>query len=115
MAWAGWIFVASTSKSLTLVAHYHPDPDRAALWDIYQRVTAGRAAGLFAKLAQSLATAQSLQEMSEMAARPADDILPHAEQQRFARISGGARDAAEGGRFALPFRRERCRGNLPGR
>ena len=30
---------------VTLVAHYHPDPDRAMLWDIYQRVTAGRAAG----------------------------------------------------------------------
>jgi len=92
---------------VTLVAHHHPNPDRAALWDIYQRVTAGRAAGLFAKLAQSLARASSLQEMSEMAARPADDILAHAERQRFARISEGARSAAEKLIcFALPFRRK---------
>ena len=40
---------------VTLVAHYHPDPDRATLDNIYQRVTAGRAAGLFARLGQSLA------------------------------------------------------------
>jgi hypothetical protein len=45
--------------------------------------------------------------MSEMAARPADDILAHAEQQRFARISEGARSAAEKlVCFALPFRRK---------
>ena len=91
---------------VTLVAHHHADPDRGTLWDIYQRVTAGREAGLFAKLAQSLAMASSMQEMSELARRPADDILANAEQQRFARISDGARSAAE--RlvcFALPFRR----------
>jgi hypothetical protein len=35
---------------VALVARYHPDPDRAALSRIYQRITAGRAAGLFAKL-----------------------------------------------------------------
>jgi hypothetical protein len=92
---------------VTLVAHHHPNPDRAMLYDIYQRVTAGRAAGLFAKLAQSLARASSLQEMSEMAARPADDILAYAEQQRFARISDGARSAAEKlVCYALPFWRK---------
>jgi hypothetical protein len=42
-----------------------------------------------------------------MAARPADDILAHAEQRRFARISEGARSAAEKlVCFALPFRRK---------
>jgi hypothetical protein len=90
-----------------LVSHYHANPDRALLWEIYHRVTVGRAAGLFAKLAQSLARASSLQEMSDMAAKPAEDILAHAEQMRFARISEGARSAAEKlVCFALPFRRE---------
>jgi hypothetical protein len=89
-----------------LVSYHHPSSDRAALWDIYHHVTAGRAAGLFAKLAQTLAKAASLQDMFEMATKPAEDILAHAEQLRFARISEGARSAAE--RlvcFALPFLR----------
>ena len=90
-----------------LVGLYHPNPDRAALWDIYQRVTAGRAAGLFAKLAQALAAARSPQEMSEMAAKPAEDILSYAEQQRFARVTQGARTGAQKlVCFALPFRRK---------
>src|ERR1039458_4286985 len=91
---------------VSLVTHYHGEPDRAALREIYHRITAGRAAGMFAKLAHSLARAQSLQDMSEMASRPAEDILSLAEQRRFARISDGARGAAE--RlvcFAMPFRR----------
>jgi hypothetical protein len=89
-----------------LVEHHHANPDRKMLWEIYHRVTAGRPAGLFAKLAQSLARSASLQDMSMMAARPADEILAHAEQQRFARISASARNAAEKlVCFALPFSR----------
>jgi hypothetical protein len=96
----------SFEEFVMLVGHHHPSFDRAALLAIYQRVTAGRAVGLFARLAQSLARASSLQEMAAMAARPADDILAQAEQQRFARISGGALDAANKlVCFALPFRR----------
>jgi hypothetical protein len=99
---------------VTLVGHHHFNPDRAVLWDIYQRVTAGRPAGLFAKLAHSLARAASLEEMSAMAARPPDEILAHAEQQRFARISGGARSAAEKlVCFALPFRRQEAEDIFP--
>ena len=91
---------------VTLVGRYHPHPDRGALFDIYQRVTAGRAAGLFAKLAQAIAGAQSLQEMSEIAAKPAEEVLPYAEQQRFGRVSAAARGGAEKlVCFALPFRR----------
>jgi hypothetical protein len=45
--------------------------------------------------------------MSEMASRPAEDILPYAEQRRFARVSEGSRPAAEKLIcFALPFRRK---------
>lgn len=91
---------------LTLVEHHHPKPDRGVLRDIYERVTAGRVAGLFAKLADSLARTASLERMSQLAARPADQMLANAEQERFARISGSARSAAEKlVCFALPFRR----------
>jgi hypothetical protein len=62
-----------------LVGFSHPNPDRGVLWDIYERITAGREAGLFAGLARALAAAKSLQEMSAMAARPAQDVLPFAE------------------------------------
>jgi hypothetical protein len=90
-----------------LVRHNHANPDGAELLNIYNHVTAGRAAGLFAGLARALAEAESLKEMSEMASRPAEDILPYAEQRRFARISEGSRPAAEKlVCFALPFRRK---------
>jgi hypothetical protein len=92
---------------VALASRYHPNPNNGVLFEIYQRATAGRAAGLFARLAQSLARAASLQEMSEMAARPADDILAFAEQQRFAQISTGSRSGAEKlVCFALPFTRK---------
>jgi hypothetical protein len=52
-----------SEEFVTLVAYHLSNADRETLWDIYQRVTAGRAAGLFAKLAQSLARASSLQEV----------------------------------------------------
>jgi HEAT repeat protein len=92
---------------VTLVGRYHPQPDRAALYDIYQRVTAVRAAGLFAGLAQAIARAQSLKEMSDIAARPAEDTLAFAERQRFGRVTEGARSGAEKiVCFALPFQRK---------
>ena len=92
---------------VSLVSHNHGNPDQAKLSDIYNRVTKGRAAGLFARLAQALAGAESLKEMSEIASKPAEDILPYAEQRRFARVSEGSRSAAEKlVCFALPFRRK---------
>jgi hypothetical protein len=97
----------SFEEFVRLVTIYHPGPDRAVLWDIYQRVTAGRAAGLFAGLARALARAPSLQDMAAIAARPAEDVLAAAEQHRFARVSSGARSGAEKlVCFALPFRRK---------
>lgn len=90
-----------------LVTQTHPDPDRSRLHDIYERVTAGRQAGLFARLAESLARAPSIEAMEEIASRSGEDMLPFAEQQRFTRVSGHARAAAE--RlvcFALPFTRK---------
>lgn len=90
---------------VTLVARRHPKPDRSVLWDIYQRVTAGRAAGLPAGLAWSLAQASSQEEMAETAAGPVENMLAHADQRRFRRISDDARRSAEKlVCFALPFR-----------
>ncbi len=95
------------AEFVTLVSQQHPGADREVLWDVFQRVTAGRSAGLFAKLAQSLARVESLEKMRESAAKPADSILEYAEQQRFTRISESARRAAEKlVCFALPFQRK---------
>jgi hypothetical protein len=100
---------------VALVACQHTNVDRAVLWNVYQRITAGRAAGLYAKLAQSLATAASLEEMTELAAKPAEDVLPAAERKRFRRISEGSRSAAEKlVCFALPFSRRDAEQVFPG-
>jgi len=89
-----------------LTALYHTDPDRVLLWNVFTRVTAGRPAGLFAKLAHSLARAESLEEMRRIANIPPEDILAYAEQQRFARMSDSARrGASKLVCFELPFRR----------
>jgi hypothetical protein len=97
----------SFEEFVTLVTRHHPNPDRSTLWDIYHHVTAGRQAGLFAGLARALAAASSLQDMSAIAARPAEDVLDVAEQQRFARVSATAYvAAAKLVCFALPFRRK---------
>lgn len=92
---------------LALVKHYHPNTDYSILWDVFQRVTAGRASGLFAKLAQSLARVNSLQEMITISGMSAEEMLPYAERQRFLRISAASRHAAEKLLcFALPFKRK---------
>jgi HEAT repeats len=92
---------------VTIATFHHLDADRRLLWDIYHRVTAGSGTGLSAQLAQTLAAAESMEEMSGMAARPPEDILPYAEQRRFARISERSKSAAEKLIcFVLPFKRE---------
>ncbi|UGY07441.1 AAA family ATPase [Bradyrhizobium quebecense] len=91
---------------VNLVARNHPNPDRAILWDIYHRVTAGRASGLIAQLAAVLADADTLTAMQDIAARPPDEVLPYAERQRFDRVSASSRLAAEKLLcFMLPFAR----------
>jgi hypothetical protein len=91
---------------VSLVSRRHAHPDRALLHKVFLRVTAGRAAGLYAKLARSLADTPSLGDMRDLAHRPPDEILELAEQQRFARVSDGARPAAEKlVCFALAFSR----------
>lgn len=92
---------------VALVTQYHPNPDRSALSDIYTRVTAGREAGLFARLAHSIASAPSMAEMAAIAAKPAEEMVSYAERVRFARVTSNARSAAEKlVCFALPFQRK---------
>ena len=87
-----------------VVSRRHPEPDHALLYDVFRRVTAGRSAGLYAKLARSLADAPSLEAMRDLTQRPPHEIIERAEQQRFARISDRSRAAAEKlVCFALPF------------
>ncbi len=90
----------------SLVALNHSNPDRMSLSEIYDRITGGREAGLFAALAQLIASAASIAAMEAIARRPAEDMVSFAERQRFDRLGANARSAAE--RlicFALPFRR----------
>ncbi|WP_219704203.1 HEAT repeat domain-containing protein [Marinomonas lutimaris] len=92
-----------------LAKYYHPNShlDWTALIDIYERVTVGKASGLFAKLAQSLARSKSIQSMRDIADKPAEDMLAYAEQKRFSLISDGAQSAAiKLICFALPFQRK---------
>lgn len=99
----------------TLVGRRHAEPDRAELWNLYQQITAGRAAGLNVSLAQALARAETAHEMAAIAAQPAEDRLAYAERCRFARVTVGARVAAEKLTcFALPFGRTEAEGVFPG-
>ena len=104
----------SLEEFIVLAHHYHPNADRAALSNVYQRLTAGRATGLYAGLAHALVRTESVQKMATLAAMPPDRILPEAERQRFSNISASARPAAEKlVCFALPFRRQEAEQIFP--
>nr|WP_315594884.1 hypothetical protein [uncultured Cupriavidus sp.] len=99
---------------ITLVGHYHAGADRNVLWDVYSRVTVGRQAGLYAKLAEALARQPSLDAMVAIAGKPPQDMISAAEQNRFGRLPPGVRDAAE--RlvcFSLPYRRQDAEAAFP--
>lgn len=99
---------------VSLVGHYHVDADRQTLWEIFNRVTVGRPAGLYAQLAEALARQPSLQAMLAIASRPPEDMVSAAEQSRFDQLAAGVRSAAE--RlvcFALPFRRSDAEAAFP--
>ncbi len=99
---------------VSLVGHYHLGADRSVLWDIFNRITVGRPAGLYAQLAEALARQPSLDAMLVVASRPPEDMVSAAEQSRFDQLAPGARSAAE--RlvcFALPFRRHDAEAAFP--
>ena len=90
----------------TLAAQRHERPDPSILQQVYDSVTAGRSAGLYGRLARSLADAPSLERMYELSQSPPGQLLQLAERDRFSRISASARGAAECLIcFALPFSR----------
>lgn len=99
---------------VSLVDRYHLGADRNVLWEIFNRVTVGRPAGLYAQLAEALARQPSLGAMLAVASRPAEDMVSAAEQSRFDQLAPGTRSAAE--RlvcFALPFRRHDAEAAFP--
>lgn len=99
---------------VSLVGCYHLNADRDVLWEIFNRVTVGRPAGLYAQLAEALARQPSLDAMLAIASRSPEDMVSAAEQSRFDRIASGARSAAEHlVCFALPFRRNDAEGAFP--
>ncbi len=99
---------------VSLVGHYHLGADRSALWEIFNRVTVGRPAGLYAQLANALARQPSLDAMRAIASRPSEDMVSAAEQNRFDQLAPGARTAAEHlVCFALPFRRSDAEAAFP--
>ncbi|WP_162631604.1 ATP-binding protein [Burkholderia sp. JP2-270] len=102
------------NEFVSLVGHHHVDADRQTLWQIFNRVTVGRPAGLYAQLAEALARQPSLQAMLAIASRPPEDMVSAAEQSRFNQLADGVRSAAE--RlvcFALPFRRSDAEAAFP--
>lgn len=104
----------NVDEFVMLALRRHPGPNHARFHEVFCRVTAGRAAGLYARLARSLADAPSLEAMTDLSRRPADEILERAEQLRFAGISDGARPAAEKlVCFALPFGRAEAEAVFP--
>lgn len=99
---------------VSLVDRFHPGADRSVLFGIFNRVTAGRPAGLYAQLAEALARQTSLAAMLDIAQRPAEDMVSAAEQRRFDQLAPAVRPAAE--RlvcFALPFRRQDAEAAFP--
>lgn len=96
----------SFEEFVALVGRRHAKPDRSRLRELYQQVTAGRAAGLNVSLAQAFARAQTIDEMAVIAARPAEDRLAYAERSRFSQLAARSLAAAERLTcFSLPFRR----------
>lgn len=102
------------TEFLRLVEQHHPNVDKAALWDIFHRVTVGRPAGMPAQLADALAQQRSLEAMRLIANRAPEDMVSAAEQNRFSQLPAVIRSAAE--RlvcFALPFRRQQAETAFP--
>ncbi|OZB70585.1 hypothetical protein [Thiomonas sp. 13-64-67] len=99
---------------VSLVGRYHLGADRSVLWEIFNRITVGRPAGLYAQLAEAVARQPTLDAMLAIASRPPEDMVSAAEQNRFDQLAPGAKSAAE--RlvcFALPFRRHDAEAAFP--
>ena len=88
-----------------LVGHFHASVDRERLWYVFQRQTAGRVAGLFARLAYDLARSPSIEAMERLVGGPPEQAMPRAVRDRFHRLDASLRPSAEKLTcFLLPFR-----------
>ena len=91
---------------LALVSQNHSAIDYGVMRDVFDALTAGRSAGLYGRLARTVANASSFSEMVEISRSPPDQLLQRSEREKFARLSGSALPAAERiACFALAFGR----------
>ena len=91
---------------LELVRQKHEELDHQALHCIFNAFTAGRSAGLYARLARTLADTPTIAKMRELSSSPPEHVLQRAERGKFANLSPNAQLAARKlVCFALPFSR----------
>lgn len=87
-----------------LVAFYHgKNFDRTDLWHFFEQLTAGRSAGLFARLANNFASG-AIDDMVRWVTKSPDQIMEEADRIRYQRIPESLRSTADKIIcFVLPF------------
>lgn len=103
----------TSDEFIQLVQAANATADAALLCNIYEKLTAGRDAGLQASLANLLAS-RSIAEMGAIAQLPNEEMVPAAERLRFSELPDDIRNTT--GKlscFMLPFTREEAAGAFP--
>ena len=97
-----------------LIEQNHEISDYTAVYDVFTAVTAGRSAGLYVRLARTLANTSTIAEMQELSRSSPIDMLQRAERQRFATLTEAAKSAAEKlVCLSLPFSRREVENIFP--
>ena len=97
-----------------LVEQKHEISDYTVVHDVFTAVTAGRSAGLYVRLARTLADTPTIAEMQALSRSSPIDMLQRVERQRFVTISGAAKSAAEKlVCLSLPFSRQEVESIFP--
>jgi len=79
--------------------------NRADLWDIYNHFTADRFSGLHARLANSIASCETLEEMKRLTEMSPEGVLEEADRIRYQHLTENLRPTADKLLcFMLPFR-----------
>jgi hypothetical protein len=85
------------------------DDERAALFEIYNILTANRSSMLYARLANLVAGCKSLEEMQRLAELPADEVLQEADRSKYNLLSNSIKQTADKlFCFILPFQEEQA-------
>jgi hypothetical protein len=79
---------------LSMVTRRHPQIERSALYDIFERLTSGLPSGLLPSLASQLARSKSLDEMEQVTNQPPEQRLVAAHRTRFYSLPLSVQDAA---------------------